>query len=199
MPITTNRYGLHMEGEFAFLHEDARERCLTPGFEGLRSPFIVQRPGFACPHAFLSGVEEFNLDVSVPDHPLVAAMAPVPSTRVYWIDAPARQTIEDLVPLFSPSGLSIYAPWAIDIRGLALRLTLTNLGPIIVTGYDYKHLPRFQQLLHQPRTRPVIFCGAVCPPGVDEVLPIADIATLRPSRPWRAIGWALLQQWVEAQ
>lgn len=194
--MIVNRHGLHIEGGLVFLHEGPRSRCLTEGFNGLESPFEVVRSGFGSPHSFLSGVDEYGIEVEVPDHPLVRAMAPVPSTKSYWVDSKARGAIENLVLMSSPTGVMIHVPWATDMRRLAPRFSITNLTPIIIAGYEFKDVPVLRDLIQLPRTRPLLFCGPVPAPGVDEVIPAVDLIGLGIKPPWRAIGISLLMNWI---
>jgi hypothetical protein len=200
MSITVHHYGVHASGEFVFLHEKGHSVCLNDGFETLTSPFVVTPPppsrSLNCPHTFLSGVEEL-IAARVPPYEgneLIYAMAPAPGeTRTYWVPPELRNVIEQLTMLSSLGPSSVVAPWRNHwLEAAAPSLLASNIGPVVVVAYDTASFRDIARMLQLPRTRPILFCGAMRPPGAHMSLlaPSADINRA----PLRSIGWTILKR-----
>jgi len=176
-------WGLHVDGDLVFLHEQDRTRCMTPGLEGLESPFVVETRG-KCPHALLPW-DDSVVPVEPPSG-LARVLGPIPDGGAYWAPPAARPLLKvshDLCCLFRPAS---FTPWATPLRRLAPELTLTNLAPLVIFDYEPKDLTQLLHLLDAPRIRTVVLCGPIRPAGVEEV----DFTTEMPP------GRALLQHHI---
>jgi hypothetical protein len=203
--MIVNRWGLHNEGEFTFLHEPDQSLCLNAGMADLASPFrVVTRA--TCPHAFLTGPAPGEARPRIPRafrrHPLVVAMSPIewrsqwnPSwPPVFWGPSADRGLIETMTALSCLGPPTVFAAWSNKLSGLGPRLLVSNLSPVVIVGYEMAHLPEMQRLLTLPRLRPLVFCGSFPPPG-----PVTAIAgPLAVARlPLRDIGWHILRKEIK--
>jgi len=203
MRTIISRFGVHWEGEFAFLHEKGVSACLNNGFEGVRSPFeLATHPLVQCPHTFLSGAEPSERPISRMWNASLLAQAMLPDAAggaaVYWAHANERRSIEELTQLSSLSHAPLFALWSARLPEIKRALEITNIGPVVIVGYDVTHYPLMRAILALPRSRPIIFCGDFPPPGPSEFCAMLPSAlALNLSRlPLRDIGWSILKKQV---
>jgi hypothetical protein len=126
-------------------------------------------------------------------------MAPTPASAAVWyIGGGARGVIEDLAQMSGFGHQTVYTPWATPLQKLIPQLTVTNISPLVITGYSYRDLAYIERLISLPRLRPLVFCGLYAPPHA-QTIPTTDIAALESSAPWRAIGAFILRSWIKDQ
>jgi hypothetical protein len=179
-------FGLHIDDDLVFLHQQGQEVCLTPGLAGLKSPFLSPKR-LRCPHRIEPKAGEVGRAPSPFD--------PVPDGGAYWVPGgPFRKAdMTRLAQMSGPTqGVGIIRPfWAWSVKDLMPELNLTNIAPLIITSYEAQHLRPIGRLLELPRIRTLIFCGDVQPAGT-EIAPIPEI-----DGDPRAAGAAALHEFVQ--
>jgi hypothetical protein len=196
MAIVVEHYGLHHEGEFTFIHEHGYSMCLTPGYEGLRSPFLVRRPGFTlpCPHKVLTYA--YEPDFALPpeaDHPLIKAMAPrKDDPKIYWVPGVARGKVGELMKLCSYAKRSLFSVRLGGAPEIMKALKLTNITPIVVVAYDMENGHTVRAIALSETARPIVFCGPFPPAAPHIPLPVPDFSPA--SLPLGKIGWQILKE-----
>jgi hypothetical protein len=198
MPTVVEHYGLHREDEFTFILERGYSMCLTPGFEGLRSPFVVRRLGttLPCPHRLLAHAyePEFKLPPEA-QHPLIQAMSPrAGDPMIYWVPAAARGALAELMKLSSYVKRSIFSLRLGGAPDIMAALKLTNVTPIVVVAYDHYNGPTARSIALTETMRPIVFCGSFPPAAPHVALPLPDFDPS--SLPLAKIGWQLLKESV---
>jgi hypothetical protein len=182
-------FGLHVDDDLVFLHQQDGGVCLTPGLSELESPYEAPPPKVKCPHAIKPAPGPLP-----PLNPLIDALSPVPDGGAYWARPELLPIIRDAYQMSWPTSVSSYLPiWANPLAGLVSHLSVTNLTPLILIGYEPRHLRRIIQLLELPRIRTILFCGPMKPPGTVEVTTDPITETID----WRAAGAAVLHQHVQ--
>lgn len=187
--IPVEHYGFHQDGNLVYLLEQNSARCLTPGLSALPSPFeLVRRDKLPCPHMLRDPAPG-----SIVRHPLVKAMAPVPSKgAAFWLPSVHRPAVLALTQMTRVTG---FVPWTMTnpIQKLAAQLMLTNAAPLVITGYEPRDYLTLETLLTLPRIRTVILCG---PLRVQGAAPIRPLKRLK--HDWPAIGAAMTERYVRS-
>ena len=192
MTIFVDHFGIHREGEFVFLHEAGRSYCLTPGFEGLPSPFRV-RGSVSCPHRMLDDIP--TVAGPVVKHPTIRAFAPVvhKNPGVFWMPPEGRAVAEELLRMSVLVGSNaVMALWRGAPPAVFRALTVTNISPVLICGYDVRHSQTLRQLALLPRLRPLVFCGTFPPPCPHTQLDIPSVNIAK--MPLKDIGWRMLKE-----
>jgi hypothetical protein len=174
-------FGLHIDDDLVFLHQQGHEVCLTPGLAGLKSPFESPKR-LRCPHKIEPKAGEVGRAPSPFD--------PVPDGGAYWVPSDRIADVRRLAQMSSPAQVLFCPFWAVDVRHTMSDLNVTNLAPMIFTAYEAKHLRPIGRLLELPRIRTLIFCGDLQPAGTE----IATIPEIEGDP--RAAGAAALHDFV---
>lgn len=182
----TPHYGLYADDDLIFLHQQDGGVCLTPGLSGLESPFEAPLKRVRCPHNIAPAPGALP-----PFNPLIDVLSPIPNGGAFWTPQKNWPLVRDAAQMSAPVAQIIMPIWATDVADLVPQLTLTNIAPLILVGYEAKHFKKINQLMQLPRVRTLLFCGALRPPGAIEVNGTCDDTI-----DWRAAGAAVLQQHV---
>jgi hypothetical protein len=178
------RFGLHIDGDLLFLHQQDEARCLTPGLAGLPSPYSSPKRA-RCPHRIEPKAGEVGHAPSPFD--------PVPDGGAYWVRGDVRRAAQLCAPT---QGTGVIRPlWAWSVKDLLSELHLTNIAPLILTAYEGSHLRSIARLLELPRVRTLIFCGDLQPAGA-EAASIPEIEG-DPRAAGAAVLWDFVQRTVE--
>lgn len=187
-------YGLHRQDDLVWLHEGDGARCLTPGLEGLESPFtVIKLPRQRCPHV-LPRPEEGPLPVDR----LAEILSPKPNDRLYWAPPSHGPTVFAMSEYFSqhPSEPAVYSwtRYLTSIRALAPKLQLTNCIPMVVAGYIPRDFQDVVELSRLPRTRALVLVGY---PKIPEAIDLSQV-TLNSYEPdeLRRMSAAYLHLWL---
>ena len=186
-------FGLFVDDDLAFLHQQGGGVCLTPGLSGLSSPYEppAARRGLVCPHAIDVDADDAAADVdTAPD--LIRVLAPIPDGGAYWAPESELPLVKLAMNLCSPTIGVFFPVWASDMQRLVAHLDTTNIAPLILASYEAKHLKAISKLLEVPRSRTIILCGPYRPPGVQEV----GGGVFDPNTDWRAMGAQMLKHHV---
>jgi hypothetical protein len=183
--IEVDRYGLHWVSGLPFLVEKDQAMCLAPGMEAMPAQFKV-RNGQPCPHNLIPAFGATDGEIRA--SPYLKAFAPIPDGGAYYIeDLP-----DDAAAI--TAGQNLFWPrFRGDFRKLIRELTLTNLAPLILTGFGIKDHIFLDDLNTLPRTRTLIFKDGVKKNWMSPVK-TRQLAQFNINN-----GWRLLKQHVQRQ
>lgn len=178
-------FGLHIDDDLVFLHQQGQEVCLTPGLAGLKSPFESPKR-LRCPHRIEPKAGEVGRALSPFD--------PVPDGGAYWVPGSRIGDVRMRAQLCAPVQTILFPMWAWGISDLIPHLNLTNIAPLILAAYEAQHLRAIARLLELPRIRTLIFCGDLQPAGT-EITTIPEIEG-DPHAAGAAVLWDFVQKTV---
>jgi hypothetical protein len=192
--IPVENYGLHQDGNLVFLLEHRKARCLTPGLSALPSPFeVVREDRTICPHTLY---EPAPAELPADLHPLIEALAPVPSSGgAFWVPPDQSPAIQRMRTMVGGPQTRTFVPWGLrdPLQKLFSQLNLTNAAPLIITSYEPRDFVMLETLLGLPRIRTVVLCGALKLPGTEQLPAYSGPLDLN----WPSIGAAMTERYVQ--
>lgn len=161
-----DRFGIHMQDNLIFLHEQGGGRCLNPGLAGLDSPFQVKlrAPHWdRCPHQLPDLIQGRGFN-----HPLVRAMGANQAGDVFWVRPADAHWIWKLSTMTGAAQRNVAPYWSQrrpNLERLRDAIQLTDVAPLCLIDIEVSHLDEIERLMQLPRTRNLVLSGPVRLPG----------------------------------